>query len=935
MPAKMRNAWVMQGQLLRYPVVYPTYHHLMMPPAHRRSWTQAPATMKHTTLLALLMGLPFAATAQWVTIPDPAFVAKLTELYPDCMDGDQMDTQCAAIVYETGMYVNMSGISDLTGIEYFVNLEELYCEFNNLTFLPNLPLTLVYLGCMHNDLTTLPELPGSLWGLNCGSNALAELPELPASLGSLHCDNNALTALPELPGSLGLLQCQFNELTTLPELPGSLSVLRCDNNALIALPELPGSLWQLSCSNNALTVLPALPGSLMELDCNSNALAALPELPASLTHLACNNNALAALPELPGSLIQLLCYNNLLTSLPALPSSITQLGCGFNAITELPPLPAALVQLECQWNDLGALPDLPDPLLRLYCFNNDLNALPELPGSLQSLYCQVNQLTSLPDLPGSLARLTCQNNQLSCLPSLPMSLTNNSTGAFSLSGNPFTCLPNYVPAMSGQNAQWLSYPLCDLSDLDNNPYGCAGFEGVVGVVFADENADCELDAGELGVLNAPLRLLDSMGDQLALTQSLGTGVYNFVAGEGEYSVQLVTEDMPYQVSCAVPGEQQAVELTAADPAARDVDFGVECLPGFDVGVQSVVRSGWVFPGQVHTLRVAAGDMSAFYGLNCAAGVSGAVAVQVDGPVSYVGPAPGALTPTVTGPLQFTYTIADFAAVNMQQDFRLQLQTDTTATDDDEVCVEVMVSPVADDFNPGNNIYSQCYSVVNSYDPNIKEVWPVDVGPGYEDYFTYTIYFQNTGSAPAFNIRLADTLDSNLDLNTFGVSAYSHPVLTYLSGNVLTFRFNNIMLPDSTSDPEGSIGYVQYRIKPLPGLEVGTVIENTAHIFFDFNEAIVTNTTQNAYVTSTAVPERIALGLRVFPNPGNGLFQVALSGTKDGHTVMEAYDLAGKLVHQQRMEGPMSVLDLSGQPAGLYLLRVWNALGSEVVRLVKQ
>jgi uncharacterized repeat protein (TIGR01451 family) len=872
-------------------IVYRAYFHVTKP----LSRIPAPTTMKHTTLLALLMGLHLTTAAQWVTIPDSAFVARLAQLYPDCMNGDQLDSQCPAVLAATSLNVGVAGIFDLTGIEYFVNLQELYCYGNNLTALPELPGSLTYLSCDGNSLTVLPDLPGSLTELWCTYNSLTVLPALPGSLTLLSCRNNSLTALPALPGSLTHLNCSYNSLTALPALPGSLIHLWCNDNSLSALPELPGSLRLLDCAQCDLAGLPSLPSSLLGLYCHGNALSVLPALPGALTQLYCFNNALTALPVLPSTILELLCHNNALTALPALPSQLTTLVCYNNVLTELPSLPASLTWLGCQDNDLVALPALP----------------------------------------GSLTVLRSENNSLGCLPNLPQSLSNSSLNNFNISSNPFTCLPNYVPAMSGPNAQWLAYPLCDLADLDNNPYGCSSFEGIVGTAFDDEDQNCLLEEPEPGLVNIPIKLLDDQGIQLAMTNSLANGVYNFVAGEGEYTVQLVTEDMPYQASCPIPGDLQDVELTAADPAARDVDFGVECLPSFDVGVQSVVQSGWVFPGQVHILRVAAGDMSTFYGLQCAAGVAGAVTVQVDGPVSYVGPAPGALTPTETGPLQFTYTIADFAAVNMEEDFRLQLQTDTTATDDDVVCVTVMVSPIADDLNPGNNTYSQCYPVVNSYDPNIKTVWPVNVGPGFDGYFTYTIYFQNTGSAPAFNIRIADTLDTQLDVSTFAVSGYSHPVLTYLSGNLLTFRFNNIMLPDSTSDPEGSIGHVQYRIKPLPGLEVGTVIENTAHIYFDFNEAIVTNTTQNVFTTTTGVEAISALVLRVFPNPGNGLFQVALNTTFSGPTHLEVYDLAGMRVAEQRVEGALSVLDLSGQSAGLYLLRVWNERGSEVVRVVKQ
>ena len=36
--------------------------------------------------------------AQWVTIPDANFVAWLETNYPSCMNGNQMNTSCSAIV---------------------------------------------------------------------------------------------------------------------------------------------------------------------------------------------------------------------------------------------------------------------------------------------------------------------------------------------------------------------------------------------------------------------------------------------------------------------------------------------------------------------------------------------------------------------------------------------------------------------------------------------------------------------------------------------------------------------------------------------------------------------------------------------------------------------------------------------------------------------
>jgi uncharacterized repeat protein (TIGR01451 family) len=893
--------------------------------------------MKKLILLPLIVFLSSSVTAQWVEIPDGNFVEKLNQMYPGCMNGNLMNTQCWDIVNATGLSVSGAYINNLAGIEHFINLESLDCAFNNLTTLPELNPLLTTLDCSNNNLTSLPDLPPSLTMLNCDNNNISALPALPASLNQLYCGVNNLSELPDLPQSLAHLRCNNNLLSSLPELSPSLTHLWCYSNNLTTLPELPPALTALDCYHNDLLTLPELPQSLTHLICYNNDLTVLPELPQSLLYLRCHENNLIALPELPSSLLSLWCWNSSLNALPELPETLNSLRCHQNNLDVLPELPPSLTVLECWWNNLTAIPDLPQTLIELNCRTNDLTELPELPVTLTILKCNNNNLTALPELPATLTTLLCHGNDITCLPTLPMSLTNSNSSGFNIGNNAFTCLPNYVPAMSGgANAQWLSFPLCDLSDLDSNPYGCSSFGGVVGTVFND-NGNCEQEETESGVINATIKLLDQDDELLATTYTFTSGenvLYNLVADSGSYIVNLVTENMPFQAACDDPGDTQNVDLTTNAPSALNVDFGVECLPGFDIGIQSVLTTGWVFPGQVHTLRIAAGDMSSWYGLQCAEGVSGTVTVLVNGPLSYVGPANNALIPTVTGELEFTYDINDFSSVNFQEDFSLLLETNTTVMGGELVCIDIIVDPIDGDFNPDNNTYNHCYFVVNSYDPNIKEVWPHNVAPGYDDYFNYTIYFQNTGTAPAFNIRLADTLDTNLDLNTFEVTGYSHPVLTYLHGNVLTFRFNNIMLPDSTTDLEGSIGYVQYRIKPIADLPVGTVIENTAHIFFDFNEAIVTNTTQNEFVIITSANQPKQQLATVFPNPANGQFNVLFTHSYSGTTHMEVYNLSGPRVMQRQVNENQVVVDLTGFPSGMYLLHLRNDYGSEAVKLIK-
>lgn len=800
------------------------------------------------------------------------------------------------------------------------------CQTNELDSLPTLPTSLTSLNCINNLLTSLPSLPGTLNSLICNTNHLTALPTLPSSLTNLDCYSNFITSLPALPGSLQTLICSYNPLSSLPTLPASLLTLKCYDDSLLTLPILPGSLNYLDCSGNYLTTLPALPGSLTFLSCASNQIPALPVLPSSLIELNCSNNLLSVLPVLPNLLQTLNCNNNPLSGLPTLPNSLFSLFCENDGLTILPVLSTSLYYLDCSVNVLVSLPTLPSSLSELFCTNNHLTSLPTLPNALNYLECTYNQLTSLPIIPNSLSHLSCQYNMITCFPEFPNSMTY-----IALNANPFTCLANYIPAMDSIT---LNYPLCVYGDLINNPNNCASAQGLVGFTFTDNNSNCMLDTADYKLKNIDVKLYDNLGVLLSQTYTASNGVYNFAEPAGTYTAVVDTTSVPFISQCASPGIDSTVTTTIATPLISDINFDFNCKPGFDIGVQSINHIGLAFPGETHTLRIDAGDITQWYNMHCASGISGTVEVKVTGPVSYLGAAAGAITPVVTGHI-YTYTIADFGLVNNKKAFGLQFKTDTTAAAGSQICVEVAVTPLGGDNDSSNNTTHLCYSVTNSHDPNFKETFPQIVSPAYDAYFTYSIHFQNSGNAAAINIRLADTLDSNLDPSTFQLINYSHENVTTLTGNFLNVSFPNIMLPDSTASADSSKGFIQYRIKALPSRPIGTTIYNTGYIYFDYNEAVVTNTTTNVYrgVVAGIDEKKTTSEINVFPNPSNGIFNVKFS--KEMNATIEVYNLLGETVLVSKTQNAISQIDLSQQPKGVYIIKVTTDQESFNQRLIKQ
>lgn len=291
--------------------------------------------MRFYFLVACLFSLS-NVKAQYVTIPDPNFVMLLQNSYPSCMNGNQLDTTCIEITTETIINVSGFAISDLSGVQYFDDLEGLVCSFNDLTVLPTLPGGLTELICDQNELVALPELPASLTLLDCSINQLTELPPLPAGLSDLMCSFNQLSALPAIPGSMYGLHCDHNQLTSLPPI-ASMVYLFCDNNQLTSLPALPQNLLHLFCGANQLTTLPTLPAGLTRLSCYSNQLTSLPSLPNALNQFTVSNNpALSCMPVLIEYNGQPSDFNTDSTSITCLPNLIQHAFASVPGIDTLP-----------------------------------------------------------------------------------------------------------------------------------------------------------------------------------------------------------------------------------------------------------------------------------------------------------------------------------------------------------------------------------------------------------------------------------------------------------------------------------------------------------------------------------------------------------------------------------------------------------------------
>lgn len=229
--------------------------------------------------------------------PDANFLKYVEKIIDTDHSGTlSQEERNATVIYVLGM-----GIKDLTGIEFFPELENLDCSENQLTQLDvSKNPKLKRLVCYENKLTSL-DVSGntSLTELHCYTNQLTSLNlGENANLDILNCVVNRLTSL-DLSGNANLtrLACSSNLLTSLDVSNNpTLILLDCERNLLTSLNVSENTvLAALVCGSNKLDELDVSENTaLKELYCSNNQLTSLDlSKNTELDTLDCSGNKLS------------------------------------------------------------------------------------------------------------------------------------------------------------------------------------------------------------------------------------------------------------------------------------------------------------------------------------------------------------------------------------------------------------------------------------------------------------------------------------------------------------------------------------------------------------------------------------------------------------------------------------------------------------------
>ncbi len=447
--------------------------------------------------------------------------------------------------------------------------------------------------------------------------------------------------------------------------------------------------------------------------------------------------------------------------------------------------------------------------------------------------------------------------------------------------------------------------------------GTFNFGYISGKVFNDLNGNGTLDTLEPGIANHIVHI--TPGNYYVSTDASGN--YNFFFTDSTQTYNLNTGGITYWIQTNTP---TVLSCNPATQSCSGNNFGLQMIP--NVNEVSVTCPNWgARPATLEPMPIS-------YQNNGTSVLSDTITFVMDSLYSFVDASP---SPSSVNGLTIKWAYTNLQP-GQHASIMLHLMPDSAAVMGNHLNSFLSIGPLNDTI-PSNNIVVLHQLISNSWDPNEKLAEPSGMIPS-ESTIKYSIHFQNTGTAPANNVRINDMLDANLDPLTFNLIGSSHPVNFSMTDNgMITFTFFNIQLPDSGSNFTASNGYVSFSIKTKSALAESTIINNVAGIVFDFNPAIITN------ITADTIRGNISTSIEaygnntawmVYPNPSstNIVFKSITNSISDAS--LKIMNLEGQVVFEKQNIVSMENIDISNLADGIYICTIQSNKGIETIKLIK-
>lgn len=442
---------------------------------------------------------------------------------------------------------------------------------------------------------------------------------------------------------------------------------------------------------------------------------------------------------------------------------------------------------------------------------------------------------------------------------------------------------------------------------------------VTGVAFNDLNGNCVRNANESVIANAAFKIT---GSNITVVTN-NNGVYQARVRQGSYyfNYQNTTDNYWYQACNTVYN----AGTCGQGPQTLNLPLRASAN-GYDLAV-SYGATAWRrgFKNQAAIQCINTGTINAYN-----------VSVKLTYPPT-VKVASSGKPYTINGN---TYTwIIDTIKAGRRVYIQLADSVTLNAVVGQILPITANISAPGVDLRLSNNNKTDSVEVVGAIDPNDILVYPKGEGnAGFilkTQQLTYTIRFQNVGTYEAERVVINNKLPEYLDPSTFTVVSATHEYDYSIDDDgTLIITFDDINLPDSSTNELESNGFFRYTIMPKQIVAGGERIVNNAEITFDYEDPIVTNNVEN---TIKYYDYNKVFSLLAYPNPATD--NVTVTFDKDfymfGNTPiikqLNVYDTMGKIVLSKG--GNMYSIqefNISSLAKGYYILEVIDVDNNEHV-----
>ncbi len=428
-----------------------------------------------------------------------------------------------------------------------------------------------------------------------------------------------------------------------------------------------------------------------------------------------------------------------------------------------------------------------------------------------------------------------------------------------------------------------------------------------GLTFFDADGDCTKDFNEY-----PLTSLMISVNNLHVGISNSKGKYNFLLPPGTYpfssSVLTSPKNKNFAVTCSLPstinilqGQVTNLPIPFSNPVANDLVLSSHSGSGWRT------RQGFIETNYIHVE-------------NAGNSTQQNVMVDVELPPSIM--FTGSTAPNGHSINNNTLSlnlgnIQPYDLVTVRYTISAPLPTNPVGKK--LVWTSKITSPpLSMDADPLDNFDTLRTIVTAACDPNDKTPSETNIAPGTTD-IDYHIRFQNTGNDTAYNIVVVDTLELNIPITSVIMNGSSHNYQLRVENNILIWEFDNILLPDSTTDLAGSQGYINFSTSINPNLAVGDTVQNQVQIYFDYQPPVFTNKAKTAVVNWIGENELLVeKSFNAYPNPANEFLY--LESFTNAKTQVQLFNSEAKLIQTFDLEAfGKTEINIQELVPGLYIL----------------